>query len=115
MFGDSSVEMVAIVAYAGALGVLIDLDHFLIARLNTGDWESLFGVIRSPVRSLADQSTIFPGHAISREDRMLTHLLIAAVLVAGLWTLSPAWGLVTAVVLYLHLLTDAIADVFDLY
>lgn len=115
VLGDTAVEMLAVVVYAGCLGVLIDLDHFLIARLNVGSWEPAVRVVRSPVRSLADQSTIFPDRAISREDRMLTHLLIAAGLVTAGWWVRPTWGLVTAVVLYLHLLTDAAADVFDLY
>lgn len=107
--------MLFIVAYAASLGVLIDLDHFVIARINTGSWTPLVAVIRSPVRSLRNQADIFPAAAVSREERVLTHLLVGTVLVAGLWTLRPEWGHITAIVLYLHLLADAFADVFELY
>lgn len=102
-------------AYAASLGVLIDLDHFVIARLHTGSWEPFVRSIRSPVRSFLRQEDIFAEEEVPRADRVVTHLLIGGVLAVGLWYVRPEWGYITAIVVYLHLLTDAIADSFELY
>lgn len=115
MYGGSATEMLVVVGFAGGLGVLIDLDHFVIARLNTGSWEPFVRAIRSPAHSFVNQDDIFPEGAVTREDRVLTHLVVGGVLVAGIWPLHPDFAIVAAVVLYLHLLTDAIADVLELY
>lgn len=115
VYGGSLAEMLFIVVFAGGLGVLIDLDHFVVARLNTGSWEPFVRAIRSPVRSFLDQEDIFTERAVPSEDRVVTHLLVGGALTGGLWYLLPEWGYIAAVVIYLHLLTDAIADAFDLY
>jgi hypothetical protein len=41
------------------LGVGIDFDHFLIARLRTGSWRSFSDLLRNPVKAFTDQRSIF--------------------------------------------------------
>lgn len=112
----SSLQLaVAMSLYAGVLGVAIDLDHFVIARLHTGSWRTALSVIESPFSALTDQEEIFEDEEVLREDRILSHLLISPVLVLAVSVFDPTWAWVTGVVLYLHILTDATADTFDLY
>jgi len=104
----------ATVGYAAALGVGIDFDHFLVARLNTGNWDSLVRVVRNPRRVLFDQSDIFEeGEDVTKLQRLLSHALLGGVLVAGLYPFLPYAAVVSAVVLYVHVLSDLYRDVRD--
>jgi len=102
------------VAYAAVLGVGIDFDHFLIARLNTGNWDALLGVVRNPRRAVFDQRDIFDeGEDVTRIQRLLSHVVLGGVLVAVLYPFSAYVALVSAVVLYVHVLSDLYQDVRD--
>jgi hypothetical protein len=102
------------VAYAVVLGVGIDFDHFLLARLNTGNWDALLGVVRNPRRAVFDQRDIFDeGEDVTRLQRLLSHVVLGGVLVAVLYPLSAYAALLSAVVLYVHVLSDLYQDVRD--
>jgi hypothetical protein len=102
------------VAYAAVLGVGIDFDHFLLARLNTGSWDALLGVVRNPRRAVFDQRDIFEeGEDMTRIQRLLSHVVLGGVLVAVLYPLSAYAALLSAVVLYVHVLSDLYQDVRD--
>lgn len=104
----------ATVGYAAVLGVAIDLDHFLLARLNTGNWDALLGVVRNPRRAFLDQENIFEGGTdVTKLQRLLSHVVIAGLLVAVLYPLSPYVAVLSAVVLYFHVLGDLGRDVYD--
>lgn len=97
--------------YVVGLGVGIDLDHFLIARLNTGTWESARRCLREPSTVLFDQQSIFDDFAVWRDQRLLSHVLLGGALVGGLWWLHRYWAVATAATLYVHVLADLYSDV----
>ena len=100
-----------VVGYAVAIGVGIDADHFLIARYNTGSWRALRYVFSNPRRALADQSTIFREDDLGPFERLLSHVAIVGIAVPGTWLVDSSLGLITAVTLYGHVLSDLVADV----
>ena len=108
---DPPVPLLVVVASAGALGVLIDLDHFLVARYNTGEWTAVRRVLRDPAILLVDQGAIFGDGAVWPLERLLTHVVAMAAIVLGLALVSPFFALLSAVVLYGHLLSDLLWDV----
>ena len=112
--GQPPLSAAVTVGYAAALGVGIDVDHFVIARLNTGDWETLLGVVRDPRRAVFDQTDIFEGDEdVTRLQRLLSHVLLSGLLVAVLYPISPYAALVSGAVLYVPVLSDLYQDVRD--
>jgi len=97
--------------YVLLLGVGIDFDHFVIGRINRGDWTNFRRCIRNPAQIFVDQSTIFDQGDIWRDQRLLSHLLIGGVLTAGLWVFDTYWAFATAVTVYAHMLADLYADI----
>jgi len=104
------VSPLVVVGYAGALGVLIDLDHFLLARLNTGSWRATVAVLRNPRLVLFDQDAIFETGEVGAVQRLLSHVAITVVLVAGLLPVSRSLAVVSGVVLVGHILSDVLWD-----
>ncbi len=102
-----------VAAYAAVVGVGIDADHFLVARANAGDWGALRRCVRQPRIVFVDQGSIFETGEVNTVERLLSHVVIAGVAVAVLWAVSPYFAVVTAVVLYVHLLSDLVADTRD--
>ncbi|MEF8840954.1 MAG: hypothetical protein V5A62_04940 [Haloarculaceae archaeon] len=112
--GQLPVPAVATVAYAAVLGVGIDFDHFLVARFNTGNWDALVGAVRNPRRILFDQGDIFEeGEDVTKLQRLLSHAVLGGLLVAGLYPVLPYVAVLSAVVLYVHVLSDLYRDVRD--
>jgi len=106
------------VAYAGAAGTLIDLDHFLLARIRAGDWRALQVILRDPSLAVLHQDEIFAEGEVGTLRRLLSHVLLSGALVGAFALLASAsvvavfWAILTAVVLYAHLLTDLAWDVW---
>lgn len=92
------------------LSVLIDLDHFIVARLIVGDWRHLRRVAARPTDVLWDQSWIFPEERIMPIDRLLSHVVIAGALVAAIWSVAPSVAMYVAGILYVHVLADLLRD-----
>jgi len=88
----------------------IDRDHFVVARLNRGDWKNLGRCLQNPSLIVTAQSDIFDTGDLWREQRLLTHLLIGGVLTAGLWLIDDYWGIATTVTIYFHVLADLYSD-----
>lgn len=109
--GVTVVHPTFVVGYATAVGVLVDLDHFLWARYNTGDWRALRYVLTNPVAALADQRTIFRERDLEPLERLLSHVVIVGIAVPLTWWVEPDLGLVTGVTLYAHVLADLLEDV----
>lgn len=99
-----------VVGYAGVLGVAIDFDHFPIARWNSGNWSALRGVLERPHIVVLDQDAIFEDHHVWPLQRLLSHAVIGGVIVGGLVPVSPTLALVSAVIVYAHVLTDLVHD-----
>lgn len=93
-----------------AVGVGIDADHFLVARLNRGDWKNVRRCLREPSLLLQGQTSIFDWGDLWRDQRLLSHLLIGGVLVVGAWPLHRYWAFGTAVTVYTHLVADLYSD-----
>jgi hypothetical protein len=112
--GQPPLPAVATVGYAAVLGVGIDFDHFLVARLNTGNWDTLIRVVRNPRLILFDQGDIFEaGEDVTKLQRLLSHAVLGGLLVAGLYPLAPFVAVLSGVVLYVHVLSDLYQDVRD--
>ncbi|WP_265112423.1 hypothetical protein [Halosolutus halophilus] len=106
-----------VVAYGTAVGVLVDLDHFLIARFKTGTWNAVRFCLSNPAAVVADQRRIFDRGDVGVLSRLLSHLVIAGLVVPGLAVASVPLAVLTAVVLYVHLVSDLAWDIwrFDQY
>lgn len=102
----------AVLVYAAAVGVGIDLDHFLVAWLNTGELRALRYGLGHPRALLFDQSKLFAGDEITSHERLLGHAVVIGVAVPAVWAVDGFLGLVTAVVLYGHVLADLIWEVY---
>lgn len=100
-----------LVAYAAFLGTAIDLDHFLIARLRAGDWSHLRFVLANPRAAVVGQDRIFETGAVGDRSRLLSHALLGGALVAVVAAASSFLALVSAVVLWVHVLCDLAVDV----
>lgn len=101
--------LAALFAYGVLLSVFVDLDHFLLARVRTGDWSHLRACLRRPRAALTDQEWIFDDLELERE-RLLTHALVGGALTAAGALVGPAVGVFTAVVVYVHVLADLLRD-----
>jgi len=104
----------AAVGYAVAVGVGIDVDHFAVARLETGDWAAFRRVLRNPRLVVGGQDEIFAPQDLWPLQRLLSHHLIGGAAVFGLWLVSEPLALFTALVLYAHVLCDLVWDNYRL-
>ncbi|PCR90550.1 hypothetical protein CP557_08510 [Natrinema ejinorense] len=106
-----SVPAGIVVAYGTAIGVFIDLDHFLIARFKTGNWSAVRFCLSNPRTAVADQSEIFDPGDVGVLSRLLSHVVVGGLVVAALALVSAPLAIVTGAVLYAHLLADLIWDI----
>jgi hypothetical protein len=105
-----------VVGLAAALGVLVDLDHFVVARLNQGDWRALTRGLQHPRLLVFEQADLFDVDALWARQRLLSHAIVATVLVGGFlafgrWYATAPWlGLVVAATLWVHIVADLVWD-----
>lgn len=97
-------------AYVVALGVLIDVDHFVIARINLGDWRNVRRCLRRPSRVFVDQRSIFEPGDLWRDQRLFSHMLVLAGVAAVTWFVDPYLAFATVVSIYVHVVADLYAD-----
>ncbi|ELY70055.1 hypothetical protein [Natrinema versiforme] len=107
-----AVPAAIVVAYGTAVGVFIDLDHFLIARFKTGDWDAVRFCLANPGTAATDQSEIFDPGDVGVLSRLLSHVVIAGVVVPSIALASVPLAIVTGAVLYVHLLADLVWDIY---
>ncbi|MFB6074796.1 MAG: hypothetical protein ABEJ89_07270 [Haloarculaceae archaeon] len=101
------------VPWALAVGVGVDFDHFLLARLVDGDWRAVRRALARPSRVLFDQSALFADSASFPEARLLSHVLLGGVGFTALWPVAPALAALTGATLYVHVLADLVWDVYE--
>jgi len=101
-----------VVVYAAVLGTAIDLDHFVIARLRTGDWHNLRLAVADPRAAFVEQERLFEPGDVGVLTRLTSHALIGGFVVAVLAPVAPLFALVSAVVVYGHVLCDLAAGVW---
>ncbi|HET7324748.1 MAG TPA: hypothetical protein VFJ06_10480 [Halococcus sp.] len=103
-------QLGALAAYGLGLGVFIDLDHFVLARLRVGDWRHLRECLKNPERVFTDQENLFEGTGEMASLRLLSHVIIGGVLTTLTARVSRPVALLTATVLYVHVLADLLRD-----
>lgn len=106
----SRVRLAVLGVYGLALGVFIDVDHFLLARVYAGDWHHVEYVLDEPIEAFGKQEAIFDDVRDMTSQRLLSHVLLGGALIGVTRTLSRPWGIVTALVLYWHLVCDLLRD-----
>ncbi|MFB6128503.1 MAG: hypothetical protein ABEJ47_01950 [Halorhabdus sp.] len=110
--GEPTVAPAIAVTYGVALGVVIDLDHFVLAWVLSGSLAPFRRVLRTPWIVVTDPAAIFEADELGPYHRLISHVVIAGVLVPGVWlAVDPFVGVLSAAVLYAHLLADLLADV----
>lgn len=104
--------LVALFVYGVLLSVFIDLDHFVLTRLETGSWRHLRACVANPRDAFGDQDWVFEDMKNTGLEhlRILSHVAIGGVLVGVLVVLWPPVAVFTAVVLYFHVLADLLRD-----
>lgn len=103
-------QQVYLLIYMIVLGVGIDLDHFIIGRINRGDWSNLACCIRNPSQVFVNQESIFEQGDVWRDQRLFTHLVIGSGLVVTLWFINEYLSFITTVTIYTHVLADLYSD-----
>ncbi len=107
--GRSLPTRLALWTYGLLLSVFIDLDHFLIARVKTGDWSHLVRAVCDPIWAFTEQESVFPDVEISL-DRLATHVVIGGALVVLLRPVDRTLAGFSAVILYAHVLADLLRE-----
>lgn len=101
-----------VTAVVVAVGVGIDVDHFLVAWLHTGSTKNVRRALANPLIVVFDQRAIFDEDDLSELQRLLSHAVIAGLAVGGLVAVgATGWATVVGVSLYAHVLADLVADV----
>lgn len=103
-------HLLSVLIYVVILGVGIDLDHFVIGRINRGDWNNLSRCVRNPSQIFVDQGSIFGQGDIWRDQRLFSHLLIGGMIIVLMWAVSEYLAFVTAITIYTHVLADLYSD-----
>ena len=106
----SPLKLAGLFVYGVALSVLVDLDHFVIARARTGDWSHLRAVLADPRNGIRGQKWVFADVEGMARQRLASHLVIGTVLVTGLRRRSPLLAAYTGVVLAAHVVCDLLRD-----
>jgi hypothetical protein len=107
--GRSLPEKLALWTYGVAFSVFVDLDHFAIARLKTGDWKHLRRAITHPIWAFTRQEEVFPDVGMTL-DRLASHVLVGVVLVLVLRPIDRLLSTFTAICLSVHLLADVVHE-----
>lgn len=94
------------------LSVIVDLDHFLIARAMQGDWSNLRRAVSNPRVGLIEQERVFADtdEVALRQYRLLSHLLVGGALVAVCTRVDDGLAVLVAVLLYAHVVADVVRD-----
>ena len=107
----SPLKLASLFVYGVALSVLVDLDHFLIARVRTGHWSHLRAVLSDPVNGIYGQEWVFADMEGMARQRLASHALVGTALVALLRRRSPPVAAYTGIVLCAHVVCDLLRDV----
>ncbi|MEF8884114.1 MAG: hypothetical protein V5A44_03200 [Haloarculaceae archaeon] len=102
-----------VVAVALVAGVLIDVDHFVLAWWHTGGLAPVRRCLRDPGILVFDQDAIFERGEVGLLERLLSHVVIGGVAVPLCWFYDPYLGKLVAAVVYAHVLADLVADTRD--
>jgi len=100
-----------VVAVVLVFGVLIDVDHFVLAARRTGGLEAVRRCLRDPRIVFVEQEAIFEDGEVGMLERLLSHVVIGGVAVPLCWLLyGPYLGQLVGAAVYAHVLADLVAD-----
>lgn len=99
-----------VLGLAAVIGVFIDLDHFLLARLARGDWRSTTRALRNPRLLLLDQTALFEEDTFWARQRLLSHAIVGSTIVGLLLGIATWLAVIAAVTLWVHIVADLIWD-----
>jgi len=105
-----SYHPVIIWIYVVVIGVGIDIDHFVVARFNRGDWKNARRCLQNPSLIFVSQQAIFDSGDLWRDQRLLSHLIIGGMLTTSFLMIDLYWALGTGMTVYIHILSDLYAD-----
>jgi hypothetical protein len=102
----------ALWAFGTILSVAVDLDHFVVARLKTGSWDSLRAVLAEPRAAvLGDQEWIFADAPPMATARLRSHAaLTVALALLCLAARRTRVAVFTTAVLAVHVGCDLLRD-----
>ncbi|MFB6144421.1 MAG: hypothetical protein ABEJ98_03875 [Candidatus Nanohaloarchaea archaeon] len=93
-------------AFGTLAGTLIDLDHFVLARLNTGNWKRLQNALRQPGTAFTDGKEVMQETITSRQ-RYLSHLTLLFASTGSVFLIAGVKAAVlTFSVISLHICCD---------
>lgn len=97
-------------------GVLIDLDHFLVARIKNGDWSVLLRALKDPLAAWTNwRKIIDPVKDVPAEHRLMVHITVAIAVSAVLIPFNTQLFYMTALMTSIHILSDLYADIRNGY
>ena len=105
-------SLTLLVAGAVTLSVFVDLDHFVLARAERGDWANLRLAVTNPRVGLLEQEKVFEEFGSDFNlKRLFTHHLVGGFAVGGL-AVAGALSLAAfvGVVFYVHVFCDFLRD-----
>ncbi len=110
IFGTQDILSFGLLAVYGlAIGVLIDLDHFLWARYNHGHWDHLKDALRAPKTTMKENAEIMDG-ALGEAQRYTSHFVILVLGTGLAYFAGPQLAALTLIMLSSHILSDVYAS-----
>lgn len=103
----SALELLFGYSVAVAAGVLIDLDHFPIMRLESGNWDDLKKAIRDPKGVVTDYRNLT---VFSLRKKYAGHIVSMTAVLTFFQILLPDYSVLVGLMFALHLLMDLIAS-----
>ncbi|MFB6209313.1 MAG: hypothetical protein ABEJ56_04225 [Candidatus Nanohaloarchaea archaeon] len=99
-------------AFAMAIlgGSLIDLDHFPLKYLETGNWEHLEKAVQNPVKTVTENEVLLGKHWLEPRKVMISHSIIVVSFTSSALLLGSELMAIAAASSILHLLMDVFHD-----
>jgi uncharacterized BrkB/YihY/UPF0761 family membrane protein len=108
----SPIVLVALFGYGLLVSVFVDLDHFPLARLEVGHWGHFRTAIRNLPGVLSGRTRLFEPAIADRlrNRRLVTHVIVGAILAGAGWAIRPAIAGFTILVVGTHVCCDLLRD-----
>ena len=105
VFGFSGIELAAFSVYGILLGVFIDLDHFVVHRIQEENWKYLKNALKNPFEVTTNNIKVVD-NPIPNWSRYLSHFIILALLPAALYLFDQTVAEFSFIMLGSHITSD---------
>lgn len=110
LFGTSNpISFLILSIYGLALGVLIDLDHFIWARYNHGHWNHFIEALESPFTTMKDNAEVME-NALGEKQRYASHFAILVLGTVIAYVAGANLAALTSTMLGAHIVCDTYAS-----